>query len=39
MGLAKKLRDLTQAGNKEKWSNFRADAIAASLGLGLERGD
>jgi hypothetical protein len=39
MGFAKKLRDLTQAGNKEKWAAYRADAIAASLGLTLVSGD
>jgi hypothetical protein len=39
MGLAKKLRDLTQAGNKEKWAAYRADNLAASLGLTLVSGD
>lgn len=39
MGLAKKLRDLTQAGNKERWAAYRADNVAASLGLTLVSGD
>ena len=39
MGLAKKLRDLTQAGNKEKWAAYRADNLAASLGLAMVSGD
>ena len=39
MGLAKKLRDLTQQGNKETWAAYRADNVAASLGLTLVSGD
>jgi hypothetical protein len=39
MGLVRKLRDLTQQGNKEKWAAYRADNLAASLGLTLVRGD